>query len=245
MTQSSAQDGTWENVSVDGGTTMRVYVARPSGAAAQRRLPGVMVLQEAFGVNHHIRDVAHRVAQLGFVAAAPELFHRTAPPGFETGYENVWPTVAPHFQAVTDAGLTADLQATLAWLTADAQCNGSVGTVGFCMGGRAAFLANAVLPLGCAVSFYGGRIATQLLQHAPQMNGPILLFWGGLDTGIGRVQQRATADALAAAGKPFVDVEFSNAEHGFHCNERKSFHGPSARQAWALTTAFLAEHLGG
>jgi carboxymethylenebutenolidase len=168
--------GRWHDLTIQDGTSMRAYVVRPERTA---RAPAVMVLPEAFGVNHHVRDVTARVAALGYVAASPELYHRTAPPGFETGYDGVWPTVAPHFNAVTDEGLAADLGALHAWLLADAQVDGNVGCIGFCMGGRAAFLANAILPLRCSASFYGGRIATQLLQHAPALHGPQMLLWGG------------------------------------------------------------------
>src|ERR1700683_1079339 len=98
-----------QRVSLDvaDGTTMNAYVARP---AEEGKFPGMMVFQEAFGVNAHIRDVTERVAREGYVAVAPELYHRTAP-GFEAGYTD-FPSVMPHMQAMTEEGASKDIQAT-------------------------------------------------------------------------------------------------------------------------------------
>jgi carboxymethylenebutenolidase len=111
------------------------------------------------------------------------------------------------------------------------------------MGGRASFAANAVLPLKAAISYYGAGI-TKMLPLARDQHGPILLFWGGKDAHIGRDQQIAVADALRSAGKTFSDVEFSDADHGFFCDVRKSYNPVAARESWALLTEFFKEHLG-
>jgi carboxymethylenebutenolidase len=140
--------------------------------------------------------------------------------------------------------LIADLNATYDLLKGDVQVDGDrIGSVGFCMGGRASFLANATLPLKAAVSYYGGGIADQLLPRAKDQNGPILLFTGGKDTHITADKKNAVAAALKAAGKPYVDVEFSEAGHGFANDQRDSYHPDSAREAWAITTAFFRDHL--
>src|SRR3984957_6852709 len=137
-------------------TMMDAFVARPTKSGKN---PGMLVLQEAFGVNGHIRDVTKRVAREGYVAIAPELFHRTAPPGFEVSYDN-FPAVAPHTQAVTEAGATADVRAAFDWLQKDSQVLADrIGSVGFCMGGRISFFACATVPLRAAVSFSGARSA--------------------------------------------------------------------------------------
>jgi carboxymethylenebutenolidase len=227
-------------VEVGDGSRMALYVARPAEAKAA---PVVIVLQEAFGLNGHIRDIADRCAREGYVAVAPELFHRSAEHGFEGSYDN-FEAVMQHYQAVTDSGLEADLKATLQWLRADAQSDaGRVAALGFCMGGRAAFVANAVLPLGAAVAFYGGGIAPGSLSHAEQQHGPLLLVWGGLDTMIDLQQRRAVGDALRAAQKTFVELEYSDADHGFFCDQRASYHPLAATEAWALTVAFLRNRL--
>jgi carboxymethylenebutenolidase len=171
------------------------------------------------------------------------LFHRSAPHGFEGSYENMQ-TVMEHYQAVTESGLDADLHAAFHWLQSDSQCDATrIAAIGFCMGGRSAFLANAVLPLRAAVSFYGGGIAPSLLPRASQQHGPIMLCWGGLDQHIDLAQRRAVGDALRAARKPFVEIEYADADHGFFCNERASYNADAATEAWALTLAFLRNRL--
>lgn len=215
---------------------MAAYVARPASDGPH---PGLIVFQEAYGVNSHIRSVCERLAVQGYVALAPELFHRTAPPGFEAGYGD-FPSVAPHYQALTNEAMDADALAAYEWLRSNSQVKAdAISSIGFCLGGRVSFLANSVLPLHAAVSFYGGGIATSALDRAPRMHGPLLMFWGGLDKHITREHRRAVADALAAQEKDFVSVEFSKADHGFFCDERPSYEPNAARQAWALTLEFL------
>src|SRR2546423_184642 len=114
---------------VSDGTSMNAYAAVPTGGS---KLPGLLVFQEAFGVNAHIRDVTERFAKQGYVAIAPELFHRSAPPGFEGSYTD-FPSIMPHMQALTTEGLISDSQAAFDWL----QKNPSVlpnmtACVGFC-----------------------------------------------------------------------------------------------------------------
>src|SRR5208282_4048402 len=114
------------------------------------------VFQEAFGVNSHIRNVTDRIASEGFMTIAPELFHRTAPPGFE-GSHTDFNALAPHSQSITVDGLSADIKAAYDWLLNQPQTkHDKIGCIGFCMGGRVSFLANATVPLSAAVSYYGG-----------------------------------------------------------------------------------------
>ncbi len=121
---------------------------------------------------------------------------------------------------------------------------GDVSCVGFCMGGRAAFVAASLLPLRAAVSFYGAGIAPGLLERAPQVRAPLLFFWGGRDAHIPPEHVSETARALRAAGKSFVSVEFSRADHGFFCDARPSYDAGAARQAWAHTIEFLKTYSG-
>jgi carboxymethylenebutenolidase len=217
-------------------TPMAAYAARPS---APGRHPGLMVFQEAFGVNAHIRNVTERFAAQGYVAIAPELFHRTAPAGFEGDYQD-FPSVMPHYQALTNEAAEADIRAVYDWLTSRPNVRADqISSVGFCMGGRTSFLANSVVPLRSAVSFYGGGIAQTLLDRASQLHSPTLLIWGGLDRHISAEHRKAVTDALTAQTKPYVNVEFSQANHGFFCDERGAYEPHAARQAWALTLEFL------
>jgi carboxymethylenebutenolidase len=227
---------------VSDGTTMQAWTARPTDSGS---LPGLLVFQEAFGVNGHIRDITQRFAREGFIAIAPELFHRTGP-GFEGAYD-AFPTAVPHLNALKDDQMEADQGAAFEWLTAQGATEGRVGAVGYCMGGRAAFLAGLTLSIGCATSYYGGGIAPRgtnpgLLGRANDLRCPVLLFWGGKDKSLTHDQVRAVRDTLSETGKNFINVEISDAEHGFFCDQRASYNPMAAAEAWPLTLAFLRLH---
>jgi carboxymethylenebutenolidase len=221
-------------LAVADGTRMAAYVARPKDGGPH---PGLLVFQEAFGVNHHIRNVAERFAAEGYVAIAPELFHRTAPPGFEGSYTD-FPAVMPHVRAVTTETAEADVRSAYEWLRSSAKVN-EISSVGFCMGGRVSFIANSIVALRAAVSFYGGGIAPGLLDRTTKLQAPSLFIWGGMDKHIPPEQRRAVTDALSAEKKLYVNAEFSRADHGFFCDERAAYEPHSAKQAWALTLEFL------
>jgi len=231
----------YTTLQVADGTSMNAYVAAPADGA---KAPGLLVFQEAFGVNAHIRDVTERFAKQGYVAIAPELFHRTAA-GFEGVYTN-FPACMPHMQALTPEGLVADARAAFDWLQKNPRVlPDSTASVGWCLGGRVSFLANSALPLKAAISFYGGGIAPALLPRAAQQHGPILFFWGALDTHIPKEHPRAIVDAMLEAKKTLVNVEFSDADHGFFCDVRASYKETAAKQAWELALKFLATYVSG
>jgi carboxymethylenebutenolidase len=222
-------------LAVADGTRMTAYVAAPERGGPH---PGLLLFQEAFGVNGHIRNVSDRFAAEGYVVIAPELFHRTAP-DFEGSYTD-FPSVTPHYQAVTTETAELDIRSAFEWLHSNTQVRpNEISSVGFCLGGRVSFLANSVVPLHAAVSFYGGGIAPGLLDRAPKLQAPSLFLWGGLDKHITPEHRRAVTEALSAQKKIYVNVEFSRADHGFFCDERASYEPRSARQAWALTLEFL------
>lgn len=230
------------DLKVADGTTMQAWTARPVDGGA---LPGLLVFQEAFGVNEHIRDVTQRFAREGFVAIAPELFHRTAR-GFEGSYDN-FPSVVPHLGALKDDQMEADHRAAFDWLTTQGVSEGRTGAIGYCMGGRAAMLAGLTLKIGCAASYYGGGIAPRgnnpgLLSRVPKLNCPVLLFWGGKDKHITHDQTQAVRNALSDAGKNFINIEMSDADHGFFCDARSSYNATAAAEAWPITLAFLRLH---
>ncbi len=230
-----------ENISlqVADGTSMNAYVAAPAEGA---KAPGLIVFQEAFGVNGHIRDVANRFAKQGYVAIAPELFHRTGP-GFDGAYDN-FPACMPHMQALTADGIIADARAAFDWLQKDPRVlPNATACVGYCMGGRASFLANSALPLKAAISYYGGGLVPALLPRAATQNGPILFFWGLLDAHIPKEHVRAVVDAMQETNKTFVNVEFSDANHAFFCDARPAYKETAAKQSWALALQFLATYV--
>jgi carboxymethylenebutenolidase len=220
------------------GNNMAAYTSSPINVAG--KLPAIIVLQEAFGVNHHIRKVTERFAKEGFAAISPELFHRTAPKGFEGDYTD-FSTVAPHTKALTNEGLESDLKAAYQWLTEQKNVDiDKIYAIGYCMGGRASFLANAILPLRAAVSYYGGGLDT-LADKAPDLHGKHLFFWGGLDKHIKSENIHTVIKAVEAAGKDFITVKISYADHGFNCDERASYNEAASKEAWALTLAFLQD----
>lgn len=226
-------------IRVADGSDMSAYVARPSGSGP---FPAMLVFQEALGVNAQIRGVTDRYAALGFVAIAPELFHRFAP-GFETQTFDR-DAFMPLIHKLTTDGMVADVAATFHWAAAQPDIRvDKIAAVGYCMGGRAVYLANSEVPLAAAISYYGGGIAPDLLDRAPRLHGPHLFFWGGLDTGIPPERRRAVADAVRDAGKRFVDVEFSDAQHGFFNVEIERGNPRAARESWALGRAFLENAL--
>jgi carboxymethylenebutenolidase len=234
-------DQNFVTLSVADGTEMRAYTAFP---AATGPVPGLILLQEAFGVNHHIRNVADRLAAAGYAVIAPELFHRTAAPGLEIAYSDFTTVAMPHYGAITNEGLTADLQASFDWLTTQPLVKADkIGSIGFCLGGRVSFLANAVLPLGAGVSYYGGGTHT-IKDRAQNLHATHLFFWGGLDAHISKEHIAEVTEAVEAAGKPYINTVISYADHGFNCDERPSYHPEAAAEAWALTLAFFKEKLG-
>lgn len=227
-------------LSVSDGTTMDAYVSRPSAAGPH---PGIMVFQEAYGVNTHIRDVTDRFASVGYVAIAPELYHRTGP-GFEGAYSD-FESTRPHFSAINNRDLEADIRATHDWLSHDPGTDPArIVSTGFCMGGRVSFIANSSVPLRAAASFYGGGIAPGNLDRVARMGSPMLFFWGGLDR---HITPKIVGEVIAefrALGKVYVNVEFADADHAFFCDARSSYNKKAAIQAWALLLAFYRENGG-
>jgi len=229
-------------VPVDDGTKVDLYVARPTDE--HDRQAGLLVFQEIFGVNAHIRDVCARFARLGYTAVAPDMFHRTAPL-FEAAYTDF--SGRQHAQATSGEQRSADIRAAHGWvhkLLCDRTDDVSIGAIGFCMGGGLAFRANATVPLKAAVSFYGGAMSNELVELAPAQHGRLLLVWGGKDPMITVDRRRASEDALSAADKTFTSIVFSDAQHGFFCDVRGSYDEIAAKESWALVTQFLAHHLG-
>lgn len=228
----------WIELEVADGSRMRAWTARPKEARPTR---GLLVFQEAFGVNDHIREVTERWAEQGFAAIAPEIYHR-AGPGIEVKYDE-FPKAMPLMQALKIEELVLDIEAAGAWLHKGAAVPAErMASVGYCMGGRLSFLANTVLPLKAAVSYYGGNIPS-LLDRVGRLSAPMLFFWGEKDTHIPLPQIRQTLDAMAAAGKTFANISFSDAGHAFFCDARASYHAESARQSWEWTLSFLNRHL--
>lgn len=217
---------------------MEAYIALPG---EERSYPGIILLQEAFGVNPHIRDVAERLCNEGYALIAPDLYHRSGK-RLEFAYTN-FSGAMPHIKALTSEGLKKDVQAAYDWLQQHpVVMRKKVGSLGFCMGGRVSFLANATLPLQAAVSYYGGGMDT-LINEAPNLHGTHLFFWGGKDTHIPQEKIDMIINAVKLAHKDYINCVISYADHGFNCDVRPSFHPEAAKEAWALTINFFASRL--
>ncbi len=222
---------------------MALYDAGPDGAPRG----AVIVLQEAFGVNDHIEDVTRRMAQAGYRAVAPHLFHRSGDPALDYGN---FEKVMPQMQALSEAGLLEDLDVTLGYLADAGFASAAVGVVGFCMGGSVAFLSGVRRGLGAAVTFYGGGVAEgrfgmpPLVEMAPELKTPWLGLFGDEDQGIPVDQVEALREAAAAARVPTEIVRYAGAGHGFHCDARPdSYHERSADDAWERTLDWFGRYL--
>lgn len=222
---------------------MKFFEAKPQGEARG----AVIVIQEAFGITDHIKTICHRLAAEGYFAVAPHLFHRTGDPVI--GYEKMQ-DVMPHMSKLNRADLEADLKTTLGHLSVAGFSGKQVAIIGFCMGGTIAFHAGAEWALGAAITFYGGGIAQgrfglpAMAEQAPSLKTPWLGEFGDLDQSIPVAEVKALRDAAAKAVVPTDVDRYPEADHGFHCNDRSSFHEASSKVAWARAVQFLNEHVG-
>jgi carboxymethylenebutenolidase len=213
------------------------YLALPKGGKG----PAVIIIQEIFGVNSHIRSVADQYAQDGYIALAPDVFWRVQP-RVELTYTG----------ADRDKGIelmqklkldeaVADIGSAAAALRAMPEVTGKVAAIGYCFGGRLAYLAAAQGSVDGAVAYYGGGIQNQL-DLVPNIKVPMQFHYGELDahiplSDVGQVQERF-------AGRTDVDFNvYPNADHGFNCSDRPSYNQRAAALAHGRTLTFLGERL--
>jgi carboxymethylenebutenolidase len=205
------------------------YRADPASAPKA----AMVVIQEIFGVNHHIHAVCDRLAGEGYVAIAPSIFDRVEP-NFTSGYSPEEVAVARKFVANPDwAAMLRDTQAAI-----DAVRNvGPVGIIGFCLGGSIAYAAATKLSgLSTAIGYYGGAIV-RFADDKPKV--PTQLHFGEKDAGI----PLSDVETIQAK-RPDVEIHvYPGAQHGFHCDERASYDKSSADIAWPRSLGFLAKHL--
>ena len=211
------------------GFQLGFYRADPAGTPKA----AVVVIQEIFGVNHHIRAICDRLAGAGYVAIAPSIFDRIEP-HFQSGYSPDEVAVARKFVANPDwAAMLRDTQAAI-----DTARNvGPVGIVGFCLGGSVAYAAATKLTgLSAAIGYYGGAIV-RFAGDKPKV--PTQLHFGEKDAGI----PRADVETIRSK-RPDVEIHtYPGAQHGFNCDERASYDKASADIAWPRSLDFLARHL--
>jgi carboxymethylenebutenolidase len=212
------------------GHKFNAYVARPAGSP----VGALVVAQEIFGVNRHMRRVTDGFAADGFLAVCPALFDR-AEPGVELGYGKEDIAAGRDLRArVALDWVLADLTAAIAW--ARAASGVATGVIGYCWGGSLAWLAATRLTVDAAVGYYGGQVV-EFGAETPR--APVMLHFGETDGGIPIDGVRAFAERT-----PSVPVHIYPAGHGFDCAERADYHPPSAALARARSLAFLRANLG-
>ncbi len=235
-----------------GADDMQVFTFRPDGGG---KSPAVIVIQEIFGVNDHIKDVAGRFAAEGYLAAAPDLFHRSGR-GVIVPFKEMQQGVE-HRGKLTNEDIVADVSATVDYLKSHPSVDaGHIGIVGFCFGGMVAYLAAArVSGLSAAAVFYGGGILPRpdagpevprlLDATADAVAVPIVSFWGDADRGIPVSNVDEIVATLTAKGKDIESTVYPGAGHGFFCDARESYDEAAAKDAWPKALAFFAKHLKG
>ena len=216
-----------------------------SGQTASTR--AVIVIQEAFGVNDHIRGVADLFADEGYLAVAPQLFHRDGSP--EIPYDD-FAAAMPFMTSLTKQGITNDLNATTDFLATLGFHAPNIAAIGFCMGGTVSFFAATLGSIGAAASFYGGGVATgrfglpPLVELAAELKCPWLGLYGDLDQSIPGEQVEALRAATDAAPITTEIVRYPEGKHGFHCDARPDgYDEASALDARGRARAFFDEHL--
>ncbi len=221
----------------NGDLLIDAYLVQPK---AEGPYPAVIVFQEIFGVNDHIRDVSRRIAQEGYVAIAPALYQRQAP-GFETGYTPKDIEIGRQYKNQTTAAeLISDTQAAIAYLRTLPQVQGeAIGTIGFCFGGHVAYLVASLPDIKATACFYGAGIATMTpgggaptVSRTADIQGTIYVFLGDQDTSIPLDQVEQIQTELRQHGIDHQIFRYATADHGFFCDQRGSYQAAAALDAW-------------
>ncbi len=221
---------------------MPAYVATPTGDVTG----AIVVVQEAYGLTSHLEDICRRLAAGGFTAVAPALFHRDGSPALPYGDMEA---VMPLMKTLTADGIATDIDAAFDFLAGKGFAATNCGIIGFCMGGSVAFYTAVRRSFGAAVTFYGGGITQgrfgfpPQIEVAAQLRTPWLGLYGDLDQGIPPDEVERLRAATATAGVPTEIVRYTEAAHGFNCDERDAYHEPSATDAWQRTLDHFTRYL--
>lgn len=231
----------------NGALQIQSYLAEPLVAGP---VPAVIVIQEIFGVNAHIRDVTERLANVGYMAIAPAIYQRTAP-GFEVGYGPDDLVLGRKYKALTQADeLLSDIKATIAYLRTLPMVNGAaIGTIGFCFGGHVAYLAATLPEIRATASFYGAGIATMTpgggeptITRTPDIQGTLFAFFGTHDPLI-PIEEIAAIEAALQEHHISHQVFRYPTGHGFFCDQRADYNPQYATEAWQHVQALFHQTL--
>lgn len=217
-------------------------IRHPEGTA----LGGVVVLQEAFGVADHIVDVCRRLADIGWLAVAPHLYHRTGDPVLP--YDS-FDQVMPHARALTAEGVLADVDAALAYVEGAGFPVDTAGVVGFCMGGTIALAVAVQRQVGAAVTFYGGGVTEgrfgfpPMVEAASGLRAPWLGLFGDRDPTI-PVESVERLQAAAAEAEVRTEVvRYPDAGHAFNRDGGPTYHRATAEDAWMRMLDWFADNM--
>jgi carboxymethylenebutenolidase len=223
---------------VNGDLKIDAYLATPT--ETETKYPGIVVIQEIFGVNSHIRDITERLAKSGYVAIAPAIYQRQAP-GFEVGYSDEDMQLGRKYKEQTTAKeLISDIQATIDYLYTLPQVKpGGVGTIGFCFGGHVAYLVATLEDIKVTASFYGAGITNSCpgggeptITRTKDIKGTIYTFFGTEDPLIPNEQVDEIEVELNKNQIPHQVFRYEGATHGFLCDQRSSYNPEAAQSAW-------------
>lgn len=232
----------------NGDFKLPAYLVMPGGDGPYA---AIVVLQEIFGVNAHIRDVTERIAREGYVAIAPALYHRQAP-GFETGYTPKDVEIGRQYKVQTQTDeLLGDIQAAIDYVKALPQVKaGSIGSIGFCFGGHVAYLSATLHDTVAVASFYGAGIpdttfgeGVPTITRTPEITGTLYAFFGTDDALIPPEAVNRIEAALKQSNINHQIFCYEGADHGFFCDHRGSYHPDAAADAWQKVKALFAEKL--
>lgn len=231
-------NSSWIQIPAEGGAFKAYLSLPPTG-----RGPGIVLIQEIFGVNHHIRAVADQYAMDGYTVLAPDVFWREEP-GVELGYG---PDDFAKGMALANRAsfvqCVRDLALALKSLRGLPECTGKAASIGYCMGGRLSYQLAAETDVDVAVCYYGGGIHT-VLDQAPKIRAPILFHFADRDRFIPAEAVAAVKKIFAGRDNALVDV-YQDVDHGFNCWDRAAYDQTAAALARGRTLAFLATNLPG
>jgi carboxymethylenebutenolidase len=233
---------------INGDLAIDVYLATPKREGV---FPGIIVIQEIFGVNSHIRDITERLAQQGYVAIAPAIYQRQAP-GFEVGYTEADVQIGRDYKEQTKATeLISDIQATINYLYSLPQVKkDGVGTIGFCFGGHVVYLAATLKDIKATASFYGAGITNSCpggvaptITRTKDISGTLYGFFGTVDSLIPNEQVDEIEAELEKQKVAHRIFRYDGADHGFMCDQRSSYNPEAAQDAWSKVLDLFSQNL--
>ena len=232
----------WIDIKAHDGGTFKGYLSLPPKGPKAGKGPGLVVIQEIWGVNAHIQAVADQYAMDGYTVIAPDVFWRLQPMVNLT-YTPEDSQQAFAFMGKLDfAAAVKDLAATVQTLRGLPECTGKVGSVGYCMGGQLSYLSAANAGVDAAVCYYGGGIQNKL-DEAAKIKCPILFHYAEKDAHIPMSAVEAVKKTFSGRENARFDV-YPGADHGFNCWERPSYNQQNAALAHGRSLAFLATTIG-